>query len=187
MHIVPSSLSYQSNAYINLVCHVLRSSGSVDPTAVTQRSIHAQAGNTEKSRFGSTNHLIYIALLHSHGSCFSFFLSLFRISFWLASEKAQEMRSGRAHKHLQYHAWSQQLVSALHSTETQVHLSEATPEVDNHLLHLWEARHSLVRRWRRQKHNRQLKIRIAELTQRAAEYAAQLADSNWVDRCNTAA
>ncbi|KAH7931897.1 hypothetical protein HPB49_025800 [Dermacentor silvarum] len=66
-------------------------------------------------------------------------------------------------------------------------LSEATPEVDNHLLHLWEARHCLVRRWRRQKHNRKLKIRIAELTQRAAEYAAQLADSNWVDRCNTAA
>ncbi|KAG0411541.1 hypothetical protein HPB47_011320, partial [Ixodes persulcatus] len=27
--------------------------------------------------------------------------------------------------------------------------------------------------------------RIAELTQRAAEYAAPLADSNWVDRCNT--
>ncbi|KAH7937388.1 hypothetical protein HPB49_011477 [Dermacentor silvarum] len=63
----------------------------------------------------------------------------------------------------------------------------ATPEADNHRLHLWEARHSLVRRWRRQKHNRKLKIRIAELTQRAAEYAAQLADSNWVDRCNTAA
>ncbi|KAH7978163.1 hypothetical protein HPB49_004711 [Dermacentor silvarum] len=63
----------------------------------------------------------------------------------------------------------------------------ATTEVDNHLLHLWKARHSLVRRWRRKKHNRKLKIRIAELTQRAAEYVAQLADSNWVDRCNTAA
>ncbi|XP_070380665.1 uncharacterized protein [Dermacentor albipictus] len=86
-----------------------------------------------------------------------------------------------------YRVWSQQLVSTLRSTETQIQLSEATPEVDNHLLHLWEARHSLVRRWRRQKHNRKLKIRIAELTQRAAEYAALLADSNWVDRCNTAA
>ncbi|KAH7933236.1 hypothetical protein HPB49_010651 [Dermacentor silvarum] len=61
------------------------------------------------------------------------------------------------------------------------------PEVDNHLLHLWGARHSLVRRWCRQKHNRKLKICIAELTQRAAEYAAKLTDSNWVDRCNTAA
>ncbi|KAH8025951.1 hypothetical protein HPB51_014284 [Rhipicephalus microplus] len=64
-----------------------------------------------------------------------------------------------------YHAWSQQLVSSLRSTETQIKLSEAIPVVDNHLLHLWEARRSLVRRWRRQKHNRELKIRIAELTQ----------------------
>ncbi|KAM7299368.1 hypothetical protein ISCGN_019934, partial [Ixodes scapularis] len=86
-----------------------------------------------------------------------------------------------------YHAWAQGLVTHLRSTETHIQLSEATPEVDNHLLRLWEARHSLVRRWRRQKHNRKLKIRIAELTQRTAEYAVQLADSNWVDRCNTAA
>ncbi|KAH7966232.1 hypothetical protein HPB49_014690 [Dermacentor silvarum] len=64
---------------------------------------------------------------------------------------------------------------------------QAVSDVDNHLLHLWEALHSLVRRWRHQKHNRQLKSRIAELTQKAAEYAAQLADSNWVSRCNTAA
>ncbi|KAH7966441.1 hypothetical protein HPB49_016369 [Dermacentor silvarum] len=86
-----------------------------------------------------------------------------------------------------YHAWVQELVTHLRSTETQIQLSEATPEVANHLLHLWEARHSLVRSWRHQKHTRKLKIRIAELTQRAAEYVAQLADSNWVDHCNTAA
>ncbi|KAH7933721.1 hypothetical protein HPB49_016101 [Dermacentor silvarum] len=66
-------------------------------------------------------------------------------------------------------------------------LSEAVSDVDNHLIHIWKARHSLVRRWRHQKHNRKLKSRIAELTQKAAEYAAQLADSNWVSRCNTAA
>ncbi|KAG0432996.1 hypothetical protein HPB47_020323 [Ixodes persulcatus] len=47
--------------------------------------------------------------------------------------------------------------------------------------------HCLVRRWRWQKHNKTLKARIAELTQQAAEYAAQLANFNWVDKCNTAA
>ncbi|KAH7952938.1 hypothetical protein HPB49_002962 [Dermacentor silvarum] len=89
--------------------------------------------------------------------------------------------------HQGYATWSQNLVTSLHQTEQTVQLSEATPAVDNHLRHLWEARHSLVRRWRRQKHNRQLKIRIAALTQEADEYAAQLADSNWLERCNTAA
>ncbi|KAH7980111.1 hypothetical protein HPB49_013081 [Dermacentor silvarum] len=83
--------------------------------------------------------------------------------------------------------WSQHLLKHLHSHETQIQLSDAATDVDNHLLHLWEARRSLVRRWRRQKHNTKLKAPISELTQRAPEYAAQLADSNWVDRCNTAA
>ncbi|KAH7974549.1 hypothetical protein HPB49_016558 [Dermacentor silvarum] len=61
------------------------------------------------------------------------------------------------------------------------------PDVDNHLMNLWEARRSLTKRWRRQKRNRKLRARISDLTQQAAEYAAQLADTNWVDRCNSAA
>ncbi|KAH7967458.1 hypothetical protein HPB49_024914 [Dermacentor silvarum] len=45
----------------------------------------------------------------------------------------------------------------------------------------------LTKQWRKQKENRRLKKRIIELTQQAAEYAAQLADTNWVGRCNAAA
>ncbi|KAH7948641.1 hypothetical protein HPB51_028430 [Rhipicephalus microplus] len=67
-----------------------------------------------------------------------------------------------------YHAWSRRLITHVRSTEILVHLSEATPGVDNHVLYFWEARHSLVRRWRRQKHNRKLTICIAELPRRAA-------------------
>ncbi|KAH7969886.1 hypothetical protein HPB52_022481 [Rhipicephalus sanguineus] len=43
-----------------------------------------------------------------------------------------------------YNTWSQHLVHSLRQTEQTVQLSEATPAVDNHLLHLWEARHSLL-------------------------------------------
>lgn len=86
-----------------------------------------------------------------------------------------------------YQSWSQELVSSLRSMKTSNYLSDAVSDVDNHLLPLWGAAQCLVRRWRRQKHNRKLKAAIAELTQQAAEYAAQLADANWVDRCNTAA
>ncbi|KAH7932409.1 hypothetical protein HPB51_029307 [Rhipicephalus microplus] len=41
-----------------------------------------------------------------------------------------------------YHPWSQEFVTHLRSTETQVQLSEAMPEADSHLLHLWQARHT---------------------------------------------
>lgn len=86
-----------------------------------------------------------------------------------------------------YASWARTLVKTLHKHEKQIQLSEKTTDVDNHLLHIWEARKSLAKRLRRQKHNRKLRLRIRALTQQAAEYAAQLADSNWVERCNTAA
>lgn len=86
-----------------------------------------------------------------------------------------------------YASWAQTLVKTLHKHERQIQLSERTTDVDNHLLHIWDARKGLTKRLRRQKPNRKLGLRIRALTQQAAEYAAQLADSNWVERCNTAA
>ncbi|KAH7956339.1 hypothetical protein HPB52_008191 [Rhipicephalus sanguineus] len=74
-----------------------------------------------------------------------------------------------------YHAWSQQLVSTLRSTETQIKVSEATPAVDNHLLHLWAAPRSLSRRARKQQATDQLRDarivsdREAKRAYRAAE------------------
>ncbi|KAH7956538.1 hypothetical protein HPB52_010243 [Rhipicephalus sanguineus] len=59
--------------------------------------------------------------------------------------------------------------------------------MDNHLLRLWEARRSLTKRWKKQKLNRKLKARIVELTEQAAGYAAQLTDSNWVEKCKSSA
>lgn len=86
-----------------------------------------------------------------------------------------------------YSSWAQNLMTTLKRHEKCIQTTEDFPAVDNHLLHLWEARRSLTKRWKRQKHYRTLKRRITDLTQQAAEYASQLADSNWIDRCNTAA
>ncbi|KAG0417240.1 hypothetical protein HPB47_005775, partial [Ixodes persulcatus] len=57
------------------------------------------------------------------------------------------------------------------------------PEEDRHLLHLWEARHDLTKRWKRQKLNRKLKKLIAAITGEALKYATQLALSNWNKKC----
>lgn len=63
---------------------------------------------------------------------------------------------------------------------------KGTQVVDNPVMHLWEVRRSPTRLWRWQKHNRQLKPQIAVLPQEAADYTAQLANTNWVDCCNSA-
>lgn len=66
----------------------------------------------------------------------------------------------------------------------EVTLSTNTPEVDKHLLHLWDARRGLLRRWKRQKHNRKLRLRIAAVTREAEEYATELSRRNWDQKCN---
>lgn len=63
--------------------------------------------------------------------------------------------------------------------------STQTPNIDSHLAHLWEARDGLTRRWKRQKRNRKLKERIAEITRKAREYADVLARQNWIHFCES--
>ncbi|KAH7960416.1 hypothetical protein HPB49_019278 [Dermacentor silvarum] len=86
-----------------------------------------------------------------------------------------------------YQAWAPY---ALHTHQSYIRCictSTSAPAVDPHLLLLWEARRSLTRRWRRYKLNRKLRSRIQALTAEAADYSAQLADTNWVDTCMKAA
>lgn len=64
-------------------------------------------------------------------------------------------------------------------------LTQDCPAIDAHLMHLWEARRSLTKRWKKRRTNRKLRIRIAHLTQKATDYARQLSQQNWSQFCTT--
>ncbi|KAH7965918.1 hypothetical protein HPB49_012133 [Dermacentor silvarum] len=61
-----------------------------------------------------------------------------------------------------------------------------TPEVDRRLYRkpLWEAREGLLKRWKRQRLNRKLRLRMAHITQ-ARDYATELTQQNWVQFCTS--
>lgn len=80
--------------------------------------------------------------------------------------------------------WAQQLLDAAKKHTKEIALSEETPVTDAHLLHLWDARHGLLRRWKRNKSNKKLRIRIAQITAEAHSYAKQLSQQNWTQVCN---
>lgn len=80
--------------------------------------------------------------------------------------------------------WVRDLHEDVSSQSKELTLSEEKPAFDPHLLHLCQARRSMLRRWRRQKLNRRLKIRIAKITEEAAKYAAELMRQNWNELCN---
>ncbi|KAG0416190.1 hypothetical protein HPB47_006631, partial [Ixodes persulcatus] len=80
--------------------------------------------------------------------------------------------------------WVRNLQADVEKHTKHVNLTSQTPEVDSRLLHLWEAKRSLLKRWKRQRLNRKLKLRIARLEKEALEHAEQLGKNNWHQKCN---
>ncbi|KAH7972659.1 hypothetical protein HPB52_014793 [Rhipicephalus sanguineus] len=80
--------------------------------------------------------------------------------------------------------WTRKVVERAEKHTRVIQLSRDTPVVDPHLLHLWEARRGLARRWQRHKWNRKLKVRISKLVEEAQEYSEQLERKNWHNTCN---
>lgn len=81
-------------------------------------------------------------------------------------------------------AWMKQLQSDLKTATKCITATTETPDVDRHLLHLWDAHRGLTRRWRRQMHNRKLRLRIANLAAEANDYANTLTSNNWHNFCD---
>ncbi|XP_072140714.1 uncharacterized protein [Dermacentor andersoni] len=75
--------------------------------------------------------------------------------------------------------WYKQLKEIQQQYTQKVERSEQTPEVDSRLLRLWEAGRGLTKRWKKQRLNKKLKKKIAEVTKEAEEYAAQLTRQSW--------
>ncbi|KAH7934435.1 hypothetical protein HPB52_024193 [Rhipicephalus sanguineus] len=61
-----------------------------------------------------------------------------------------------------YAEWAKQLLAANSKCLKIIKTTEDIPAVDKYLLHLWDARRSLTKRWQKNKINRKLKVRIAE-------------------------
>ncbi|XP_042145693.1 uncharacterized protein LOC120841033 [Ixodes scapularis] len=75
--------------------------------------------------------------------------------------------------------WSSEVIASVKPFVAEVELSEKTPAMDTRLLHLWEARRGLARRWKKQRYNKKLRKRIQALTKLAEDYAVDLARKNW--------
>lgn len=79
----------------------------------------------------------------------------------------------------------QHLRDAHIQTTKTIQRTVETPEVDRRLLHLWEARKGLLKRWKRQRLNRKLRLRIEKITDEARNYANELTQQNWVQFCTS--
>ncbi|KAG0432656.1 hypothetical protein HPB47_020636 [Ixodes persulcatus] len=82
--------------------------------------------------------------------------------------------------------WSRALLTDVSDTTRAIQEEPISlQEVDCHLLHMWEARNGLHKSWKKQKHNRKLKLRIAELDRQIEDYANALTRQHWHQICDS--
>ncbi|XP_040066533.1 uncharacterized protein LOC115327171 [Ixodes scapularis] len=79
--------------------------------------------------------------------------------------------------------WTAQMLEAAKKHTKELPLTQDCPAIDAHLLHLWEARRGLTKRWKKRRTNRKLRLRIAQITLEAATYAIHLSQQNWSQFC----
>ncbi|XP_040072031.2 uncharacterized protein LOC120844346 [Ixodes scapularis] len=134
--------------------------------------------NTQDS-LGSDHDIIHILI---KDKSYKAHIGSARITNW------DNFRKDRNSQNLDQNLSYEELIQeALKDSETHtqtIATSYRTLYVDPNLLHLWEARHSLTRRWKRQRHKRKLKKRIALINKQAAEYAAVLCKEKWLQECD---
>lgn len=104
-----------------------------------------------------------------------------RITEW---DKWRESRANKEISIQSIEEWTRDVVEEIKSHTKIVNTTEDTPAVDSRLLHIWEARRALTRRWKRQKHNKKLKRRIEVLNREAESYAISLTKQNWNALCD---
>ncbi|KAH7945380.1 hypothetical protein HPB49_010293 [Dermacentor silvarum] len=83
-------------------------------------------------------------------------------------------------------AWNHSLRTAHRQTTKTVQCNEDNPQIDRHLVTLWDKRYALIRRWKLNELNKRFRARIEEITQEAQEYADKLATDNCLDVCEHA-
>ncbi|XP_075534946.1 uncharacterized protein LOC142570447 [Dermacentor variabilis] len=137
---------------------------------------------------GSDHSVIGITI---RGSRYRAVLGTARITDWdkirkftQEQEKVSEEESGQAETQRTYTVWARDQKMTLDKFTQEIGTTSQTPYVDARLTHMWAARHSLTRWWKRQRHNRKLAKRIAVLTKQIAEHVAKLCKDNWLKTCD---
>ncbi|KAH7953247.1 hypothetical protein HPB49_006457 [Dermacentor silvarum] len=79
-----------------------------------------------------------------------------------------------------YKAWAKKQKTIFDKFTQEIATTTKVPFVNSRLAHMWAPRHSLTKRWKRQRRNRKLARRIAELNNEVSEYVATLSKENWL-------
>lgn len=106
-----------------------------------------------------------------------------RITEWPKFRKLREDKAPDAITDLR--EWIASLHEHVNTTTREVEATaNDSPATDSRLLHMWDAHASLLRRWRRQRHNKKLRRRIEALAREIESHSHALARQQWSQLCD---
>lgn len=80
--------------------------------------------------------------------------------------------------------WNDRIRKATERSSSTIEGEEEIELIDSRLAHLMDARRSLQKRWRKQRHNRKLRKKIAELGREIGKHSRYLCNQQWSALCS---
>ncbi|KAH7938914.1 hypothetical protein HPB52_002302 [Rhipicephalus sanguineus] len=107
-----------------------------------------------------------------------------RLVEWDAFRKTRKERERGDRPITNIDEWTETLRADVDAATHEVPPEANLQVIDSRLLHMWEAKQALLKRWKRQRHNRTLRRRIAKLDRDTEEHAFQVCRAQWEETCN---
>ncbi|KAH7938933.1 hypothetical protein HPB52_002483 [Rhipicephalus sanguineus] len=80
-------------------------------------------------------------------------------------------------------SWCENVISNVREATQVMAADILLDRLDRKLMHLWQAKESLQARWRKQRHQRGLRKKIAQLNKDIEAYCRQLNEQQWEEIC----
>lgn len=147
----------------------------------TRSSTNARWNNTGKD-LGSDHYIIEVRI-PLKGRNNAAITRQHRITDWEAYRKALPEDTTEISDIEQ---WSRNVVQLVEDTTQEVETDETIDQVDSRLAHLLEAKQSIQNRWKKQRTNRRLRKKVAELNRKIEAHCRVLCTQQWHATCSEA-
>ncbi|KAH6930337.1 hypothetical protein HPB50_012884 [Hyalomma asiaticum] len=139
------------------------------PDLTLRRSLKVLSWSRTQHTLGSDHYIITIQIPHAQRRRQMFTHKLIN---WDALQSARRELPDTPIQDTDH--WTTSLLDDIASHTQTITTSPNTPTLDTRLAHLWEAFHSIQERWKRQRHNRKLKRRLAAIQGKITAHAEAL-------------
>ncbi|XP_049522619.1 uncharacterized protein LOC125945090 [Dermacentor silvarum] len=99
-------------------------------------------------------------------------------------DKFREFRHERRTGNESIEQWTSQQKADVKAATKEIETDLPVQSMDSRLAHMLEAKQSLTRRWKEQRHKRRLRKRISSLNRLIEEYCTQLSNQQWNEVCD---